>query len=86
MRASVRGRRFGGLSVIAVVDQGDGSQYYTAGMPLFSETEGPAPERAATATVGMMMNELISAARADQVVYLTGPGDEASLVGWRSLR
>ena len=45
-------------------------------MPLFSDTEGPAPERAATATIGMVMEELISAALAGQVVYLTGPGDD----------
>lgn len=43
---------------------------------MFSDTEGPAPERAATATVGMVMDELISVARAGEIVYLTGPGDD----------
>ncbi|MQA87714.1 MAG: hypothetical protein GEV03_24595 [Streptosporangiales bacterium] len=45
-------------------------------MPLFSDTESAAPERAAPATVGMVVDELISAAREGRVVYLTGPDDD----------
>lgn len=45
-------------------------------MPLFSDTEGPAPEWAAEATVGQVLGELIARAKAGHVVYLTGPGDD----------
>ncbi|MGH3566665.1 MAG: hypothetical protein ACRDRH_11660 [Pseudonocardia sp.] len=45
-------------------------------MPLFSDTEGTAPDWAAEASVGQVLGELIAQAKAGNVVYLTGPGDE----------
>lgn len=45
-------------------------------MPLFSDTEGPAPDWAAEATVGQVLGDLIAQAQAGHVVYLTGPGDD----------
>lgn len=45
-------------------------------MPLFSDTEGPAPEWAAEASVSQVLGELTSQALAGNVVYLTGPGDD----------
>lgn len=50
--------------------------HYPNGMPLFSDTEGPAPEWAAVATVETVLEPLISSAVAGQVVALTGPGDD----------
>lgn len=49
-------------------------------MPLFSDIDGPAPKTAASASAGLLMDELISAARAGNVVYLTGPGDDDLVV------
>lgn len=48
---------------------------YAVAMPLFSDTEGPVPEHVATSAAGVVMDELIAAARAGRVVYLTGPDD-----------
>lgn len=45
-------------------------------MPLFSDTEGPAPDWAAEASASQVLGELIAQAKAGNVVYLTGPGDE----------
>ncbi|WP_422647346.1 hypothetical protein [Actinoalloteichus caeruleus] len=54
--------------------------HYALGIPLFSDTEGPAPEWAAEATVGQVLGELIAQAKAGHVVYLTGPEDDAVAV------
>lgn len=45
-------------------------------MPLFSDTEGPAPEWAAEASVSQVLGALTSQALAGNVVYLNGPGDD----------
>lgn len=45
-------------------------------MPLFSDTEGPAPDSAAVATVDEILAPMISSALAGHVVALSGPGDD----------
>lgn len=53
--------------------------HYADRMPLFSDTEGPVPGWAAPASASQVMDELIAAARAGNVVYLTGPGDDSEV-------
>ncbi|WP_147460118.1 hypothetical protein [Actinokineospora cianjurensis] len=49
-------------------------------MPLFSDTEGPAPDWAARASVTDMLTIWADAVRRGRVVYLTGPGDDDVMV------
>jgi NADPH-dependent ferric siderophore reductase len=48
--------------------------HYSGDMPLFSDTEGPAPDWAAEASVTDMLTMWADTVRRGHVVYLTGPG------------